>query len=875
MVIFARQNVLSDPPFSHLDLISCRNLLIYIEPSLQNAILPGFHYALEPGGFLLLGTSETIGPFTDLFEPVDKKLKVFSRKPGATPQWHLPLGKGQAAGQAEVPPAGGIGPARGATPELSAQREADRLTINQFAPPGVLVNAQLQVLQFRGLTGAYLEPPPGKAGFDLLKMARAGLMLPLRAALQQARKQRQTVRKENVRVKSDSGMRTVTLQVTPLKNLKERCCLVLFEEPGRGAAQREGTRPAASERSTRSEAPRQAARRIAELEQELAETRDYLQSLQEQYEAANEELQASNEETTSANEEMQSVNEELETSKEELESSNEELATLNEQFAGRNTELNQLNSDLNNLHANLNTAILVVGRDLTIRRFTALAEGVFNLLASDMGRPMRSLRHNLEFAGLEELLAGVIDSASAAEREVQDKAGRWFLLRACPYLTLDNTIDGAVLMLVDIDALKRAEQKAKQAHDFAQAVIEAVPPLLVLDEGLRVQVANDSFYRTFHVTPAQTENRLVYDLGNRQWDIPALRKLLEDVLPRNSSFNQFEATHEFETIGRRTMLLSGRRIEGPKTIVLSIEDITERKEAEVALGQAKDALADYSSELEHFSHALAHDMRAPLRTIHGFAGMLEEKCAGCQDASALDWLHRIKVAADRFDGLVRDALRYSETIRRELPMAPVDLAELLGGILDTYPNLQPPDVEIKWDLGNVVVMGNEAALTQVFSNLLGNAVKFVAPGVKPSVRIWAEEMRNAQCAMRNPQEVRSAECGVRNPAECPMPKPDSAPDPRPSTLDPRPSTLDPRPSTLGTVRIWVEDNGIGIPKEALAQIFGMFKRLHRESEYPGTGVGLAIVRKAAQRMGGQTGVESEVGKGSRFWIELPKATLHD
>ena len=337
MVVFARQNVISDPPFSRLDLISCRNLLIYFEPGLQKKVFPVFHYALKPGGFLYLGASESIGGFTELFEPVDKKHKIYARKATATPAFHLPSRKergeprtedARLTGTLRMPDAPGGGAGDGFRAELSAQREADRVSVNQFAPPAVLISADLQILQFRGPTGAYLEPPTGKATLDVLKMARSGLMLPLRTAINQAKKDNKSVRKDNVRVEQDGTVRTVTVQVIPLKNLRERCFLIVFEDAGRSGsatpatrgrrgARRDGTSAGAqTDRAVRAEAPR----RVAELEAELVETRDYLQSIQEQHEAANEELQASNEEVQSANEELQSINEELETSKEELES---------------------------------------------------------------------------------------------------------------------------------------------------------------------------------------------------------------------------------------------------------------------------------------------------------------------------------------------------------------------------------------------------------------------------------------------------------------------------------------------------------------------------------------------------------------------------
>ena len=383
-VVFARQNVISDPPFSRMDLISCRNLLIYLEPELQKRVFPVFHYALKPRGVLCLGASESIGAFTDLFEPLDKKHKIFRKTIGADddipdPGWESTqrrptVAAHRAAMHGDRSRTHG-GPVDRLSAELSAEREADRLTVNQFAPPAVLINANLQVLQFRGPTGAYLEPPKGKASFDVLKMTRGGLTLPLRAALHKAKRDRKPVRKEGVRIGQDGTIRTINLDVIPLKNVHERSFLIVFEDADRAGV----AAPAAKTRRGKTLRHRASqhgdpSRRESELERDLAETRDYLQSVQEQHKATNEELQASNEEVQSANEELQSINEELETSKEELESANEELTTVNDEMGRRNAELSRLNSDLTNFQTSARQAIVVLGRDLAIRRFSAQAE---------------------------------------------------------------------------------------------------------------------------------------------------------------------------------------------------------------------------------------------------------------------------------------------------------------------------------------------------------------------------------------------------------------------------------------------------------------------------------------------------------------------
>jgi len=363
---------------------------------------------------------------------------------------------------------------------------------------------------------------------------------------------------------------------------------------------------------------KQESRRIHALERELAETRDYLQSIQEQHEAANEELQASNEEVQSANEELQSINEELETSKEELESANEELTTVNEEMANRNQELSRLNADLTNLQASTRLPLLLIGRDLTIRRFSSPAEKLFNLLAVDVGRSLSGIRHNLvvpESQGrsmapyrIEDLVQDVIDNVRAQERDVLHKEGRWYTLRVHPYLTHDKKVDGAVVVLADITDLKHTVRDVEAAREYAEAIIRTVrDPLMILRADLRVNTANEAFYRTFKAESHQTEGRLIYELGNRQWDIPKLRELLEEILPRNSVFNDFEVTHDFPEIGRRIMLLNARRLEqddGSRgLILLAIEEVTERKRAVEALVASRAELESHAEELARFNRA--------------------------------------------------------------------------------------------------------------------------------------------------------------------------------------------------------------------------------------------------------------------------------
>jgi two-component system, chemotaxis family, CheB/CheR fusion protein len=328
-----------------------------------------------------------------------------------------------------------------------------------------------------------------------------------------------------------------------------------------------------------------AAERVSRLEQELEAMRAYLQALTEQHEAATEELRAANEEVLSSNEELQSTNEELETAKEELQSMNEELRTTNEELQHRHEELSRAHNDLTNLFASAALPLVMIDRELRLRRFTPMAEAALPLIPTDVGRPIGHLRLNIALPDVEGVIRQVIDTGTPHVHEVQDGEGRWYSLQIRPYRTPERRIDGAVLLLLDVSSLKDVDRLTRlledvhAARDYAERMLQTVPaPLVILDEALRVRAANEAFYKTFQVSPEATEQRVLYQLGNGHWDIPRLRELLEQIVPQAGEVRDFEVTHTFDTIGRRTMRLNARRLvqEHPAeaVILLAFEDIT-------------------------------------------------------------------------------------------------------------------------------------------------------------------------------------------------------------------------------------------------------------------------------------------------------------
>jgi two-component system, chemotaxis family, CheB/CheR fusion protein len=449
---FARQNLTADPPFSRLDLISCRNVLIYLGPQLHKQCIPQFHYALNPGGYLILGPAESVGSFDELFELADKRNKIYAKKNAATAHPVDPVfyrGFEARHSEARAIASNGITAAQ-------LQQIADRIMLSAYAPAAVVIDHEIRVQQFRGRTDLFLEHAPGPATLNLLQLVRPTMVADLRSTIHRALKTEKPARKERTLVKYEGKIREVNIEVVPFKvpASDKSWLLVIFDETTKGT--RPGKLPQALGKTARQ-------REIAELHRELAASKESLQAIIEEQESTNEELKSANEEIESNNEELQSTNEELETAKEELQSTNEELTTLNEELSNRNLEMMQINSDLNNLLASIQLPIVMVDNTLTVRRATPAARQAFNILQTDIGRPLRELRPNVDLPDLEEILRQVIQTVSTRERRIIDKDGHEYSLRVRPYRTADNRIDGAVITLVDIDGKKQRRRNKGKA----------------------------------------------------------------------------------------------------------------------------------------------------------------------------------------------------------------------------------------------------------------------------------------------------------------------------------------------------------------------------------------------------------------------------
>jgi two-component system, chemotaxis family, CheB/CheR fusion protein len=452
MVVFATQSLIKDAPFSKLDLVSCRNVLIYMNTPLQKKIIPLFHYTLNPGGFIFLGTSETIGEFADLFTPLDLKWKIFNRKQAVTSSGlerpGLPLNglAGESAKESKnkyEPTAANI------------RQIAERTIIQEYAPPCVLIDENFDVLYFNGDTSKFISMPNGEPTFNLLKIAREDIRYKLSTQLHKCVKEKNLVKSKNMKVVYNGGISSVNITVKPVSDpmLKNYYMMVLFDSP-EVSVEIKGKKKIAEGKKMEP--------RIAALEQELQSTKEYLQTTIEELETSNEELKSTNEELQSTNEELQSTNEELETSREELQSTNEELETVNNELQNKVEQLSDANNDLNNLLGSTEIATLFLDNDVRIKRFTPGASEIFKLIGADVGRSIGDIVHNLKYEDLLKDVNEVLRNLGRIEKEIQTKNDNWFLMRILPYRTMDNAIDGVAVTFIDITKQKNLEQRLKE-----------------------------------------------------------------------------------------------------------------------------------------------------------------------------------------------------------------------------------------------------------------------------------------------------------------------------------------------------------------------------------------------------------------------------
>jgi two-component system, chemotaxis family, CheB/CheR fusion protein len=814
--VFARQNVAADPPFSNLDLLSCRNLLIYLEPALQKRIIPLFHYALKPQGFLLLGKSETLGTYPDLFSPVDRNHRIFVKRPGiARPS--LEFGHPHAAA---APGSVLAAPAGIKRPRADPLQEADQLILARYAPAGVLVNDSLDVVQFRGRTSPYLEAAPGTPSLNVLKMAREGLLGDLRSALVKAKRSGDRVRKEGVLVRENGDSRLVDLEVLPVRiNGDATHYLILFHE-SRDERPAPARIPTGKKETSGGREKRDAT--VSKLKQELRETKEYLHAIIEEQEAANEELKSANEEILSSNEELQSTNEELETAKEELQSANEELTTVNEELANRNAEVAQMNSDLVNLLSSINTAIVMVGLRGEIRRFTPMAENVLDIVVGDLKRPIREIRAKFDGANLGELVEQVIQTASPMVKEVQARDGRWYGMQIRPYRTLDNRIDGAVVLFHDIDPLKRTIEEANRSRDYAEALVETMrESLIVLDREFRIRGANRAFYETFRISPINAEGKSLFEIGGHWGQFESsIRSLVENVFENRESVRDYEFEIHFPQLGRKTLVASARRIrlpgDGQPLILLAVEDVTEARRAAEELRQVHKM-----ESIGRLAGGIAHDFNNILNIISAYSSLLAKSGEAEKRAKSAEAIER---AVQRGAALVRQLLTFArrESVKFESVDVNTVVSELSTMIGETFPKSIRVSLKLHPALPRISADPNQ--LHQALLNLAVNARDAMPNGGTLEIATDVTAVEQLRSRFPEAREERY-------------------------------------------VCVGVSDEGSGMDDETRTRIFEPF--FTTKDSQQGSGLGLAVVYGVANSHEGFVDVTSEPGEGARFSIYLP------
>ncbi|MHC1743128.1 MAG: CheR family methyltransferase [Syntrophobacteraceae bacterium] len=528
-IVFSVQDVLKDPPFSRLNLLCCRNLLIYLDPRAQKKLLPLFHYTLAPGGILMLGSSETIGEFTGLFHTLDNKWKIFQRREvprGLLQPVEFPSGLSKTDDVSERPSLAVL------QPRSDIGQMVQKVVLDRFAPTAVLVDSKGTILHISGRSGKYLEPPSGSPTHNVLDMAREGLRIELSSALRAAASSGEQVTRKSIRVRTNGDVQPIDLHVYPMKapgELAGRFLIVLEDLP---VAPSSPDLPAVEQEDI---PVTQRDVRVGELERELQSTRESHQTTIEELESSNEELKSTCEELQSSNEELQSTNEELESSKEELQSVNEELQTVNAELQVKLEELSVVHDDMRNLLNSTEIATIFVDNGLRVKRFTREATAIINLISSDIGRPLQHVVTNLTYEHMARDLAAVLEKLTPREAEVQTTAGKWYSMRIMPYRTTDNRIDGAVLTFTSIDEQKKAQEvlqsanrEIEQARMLARSVFDMNPkPLAVVDRQGLLIIANAAFGRLMHLPEDQIQGTDLFELENGALRQSELKSALE------------------------------------------------------------------------------------------------------------------------------------------------------------------------------------------------------------------------------------------------------------------------------------------------------------------------------------------------------------
>lgn len=806
LVLFAHHNVLHDPPFSRLDLITCRNLLIYLNQHAQAQVFQTFQFSLRPEGYLLLGSSESIDGAQTLFTTIDKAHRLFRRAAGAAvaPLRPLPVLPSVAP-----PPGPPPGPSRSGDSfgELHDQLAA------AYTPPSVIVTDDGDIVHLRGGVGHFLRFSDGAVSQNLLQVVVPDLRLDLRTAFFTARHQRQPVTARGIRAEIAGAVQLVDLVVQPIgePDWAQRYFLVVLHDVGAASALVE---PRAADRDTR----------MAQLEAELERTTVQVRATIEQYDAAVEEYKAANEELQAINEELRAATEELETSKEEVQSINEELTTLNGELKHKVEEISRAHNDLQNLIASTQIGTIFLDRDRRIKRFTPSASAIFNLIPADLNRPLDHVTHQLHYDRLMQDAADVLHSLTPISREVETRTQSWYLMRLLPYRTLDDRIDGVVLTFVDITERKRAEAVLAERARLLDLSNDAI---IVRDVDDRVIYWNHGATELYGWTRDEAVGHHLHTLLHTEFEAPLPQLIVTLQQHDRMEGEVVQVTRD----GRRRTLTCRWALDRdaaghPGAILTTYNDITERTLAEAERERllAAEHAARMEAEAalqtrEHFLSIASHELRTPLTALMGYAYLLPSVAAQGADPLAR-MSERITQQAQRLSRLIEQLLDVSRLQQGQFVIEPTstDLAALVAQVVDDVRATQPPDtrhpIAVQRPDAPVLIMGDPHRLEQVLQNLLSNAVKYSPQGGQVQVRV-------GQTATDTVVEVSDQGIGIPAAAQAQLFEPFF------------------RASNVGT-------------------------------QASGFGLGLHIVCEIVQRHGGRIEVESTEGRGSTFRVVLPR-----
>ncbi|MGC2062427.1 MAG: chemotaxis protein CheB [Thermodesulfovibrionales bacterium] len=828
-VVFAVQNLITDPPFSKMDLISCRNLLIYLDAETQTKLIPLFNFALTPGGYLFLGKSEGISGQTDLFDIVSKKARIYRRLIPARPVvLDTPIVPGR---KKALPPAG----PKALKPPMAALAEITRQAIlNHFAATVVLVDRKGQILQFHGQTGKYLNMPLTEPSLNLLDMAKEGLSSRLRSALYKAIQDGRTVMLDSVPITRNEDSPFVRVTVTPAlqRDDVEPLLAVIFEDIP--PPQKSGITGPPAEQGQTAESETV----LKQLEDELRATQQELQATIAELQASNEELRISNEEVVSANEELQSTVEELQTSKEELQSVNEELIVVNSQLQEKVERLDAANSDLDNFLKSTEIATLFLDGGLRIKLFTPATTRVLKLILSDTGRSISDLSMNFINFDLTADARSVAAGGDIIEREVQHADGSYYLVRVMSYRSQKDQLDGVVVTFSDVSQLRRAEEKTRR---LATVLTDSNDAVLLFGPAGNILTWNRGAHNMYGWREAEALRMTIHDMtpSDKIDETTALIRRLSVGEPV-SSFDTQRKTKDGRVLdiwltATAVWDEARKKIEAMST---TERDITDRKKTEKKVERLNEELKHKVSELEAttrdletFIYSVSHDLRAPLRHMSEFSRIVAEDHADRLDGQAKDYLARVRRGAEKMHRLVEALLHLSQISRRKIERTMVDMSKTALAVVSELREAEAGrDVAVDVKEG-LTAFTDPQLIEVVLSNLIGNAWKFTS------------KTENARI------EFGAFPEGENPPLRPSLPQASHQGDQR------------------GTI-YYVKDNGAGFDSKHMKKLFTPFHRLHSDQEFEGTGIGLAIVERIIRRHGGGIWAEGSTGKGATIFFTL-------